>query len=91
MPESRTLPNALPRPDNPTRPAAESVNAQQPNGSARTAALDVLSTDVVASTAGVGPTSSEGERWLAENQKALVSSDEFVSMRGLPLARYRAF
>lgn len=91
MPDARTLPNALSRTDNPTRQAAESVNAQQPNGSARAAARDVLSTDVVASTAGVGPTSNEGERWLAENQKALLSSDEFVSRHGLPLARYRAF
>lgn len=86
-----TLPTAPSRTDDLTHPVAESVNAQQPDGSARAAALDELSTDVVARTAGVVPTSSEGERWLAENQKALVSSDEFVSRRGLPLARYRAF
>lgn len=31
------------------------------------------------------------ERWLAENQDALESSNMFVEEHGLPLARYRNF
>jgi post-segregation antitoxin (ccd killing protein) len=91
MLKALTLPTAPPRTDDLTYPAAESVNAQQPDGSARAAALGVCQTRVNSTTAGAVPTGSEGERWLAENQKALLSSDEFVSRHGLPLARYRAF
>lgn len=29
--------------------------------------------------------------WLAENQRALASSNAYVEQRGLPLARYRRF
>jgi post-segregation antitoxin (ccd killing protein) len=91
MPKALTLPTAPPRNDDLTHRAAERVDAQQPDGSARTAALGVWQTRVIATTAGIVPTGSAGERWLAENQKALLSSDEFVSRHGLPLARYRAF
>lgn len=31
------------------------------------------------------------ERWLAENAKAIASSNEWVERNGLPLARYRQF
>lgn len=31
------------------------------------------------------------ERWRAENQKALDSSNAFVERHGLPLAKYRSF
>jgi antitoxin CcdA len=31
------------------------------------------------------------EKWLAENQEALDSSNAFVEQHGLPLARYRNF
>ncbi|MFT3801256.1 MAG: type II toxin-antitoxin system CcdA family antitoxin [Burkholderiaceae bacterium] len=31
------------------------------------------------------------QRWLAENQAALESSNAFVEQHGLPLARYRNF
>ena len=31
------------------------------------------------------------ERWLAENQDALDSSNAFSDLQGLPLARYRKF
>jgi antitoxin CcdA len=31
------------------------------------------------------------ERWLAENQAALDSSNAFVEQQGVPLARYRMF
>jgi antitoxin CcdA len=31
------------------------------------------------------------ERWLAENQDALKSSNAFVEQHGLPLAKYRNF
>lgn len=31
------------------------------------------------------------ERWLAENQDALESSNAFVEQQGLPLAQYRNF
>jgi antitoxin CcdA len=31
------------------------------------------------------------ERWLAENQEALDSSNAFVEQHGLPLAQYRNF
>lgn len=31
------------------------------------------------------------ERWLAENQEALQSSNAFVDQHGLPLAQYRRF
>ena len=31
------------------------------------------------------------ERWLAENQDALDSSNAFAERHGLPLARYRSF
>jgi len=30
-------------------------------------------------------------QWLAENQKALDSSNDFVKQHGLPLAKYRHF
>ncbi|ALT79855.1 type II toxin-antitoxin system CcdA family antitoxin [Paucibacter sp. KCTC 42545] len=32
-----------------------------------------------------------GERWLEENQEALISSNAFVEAHGLPLAKYRPF
>lgn len=31
------------------------------------------------------------ERWRAENQKAIDSSNAFVERHGLPLAKYRSF
>ncbi|NLC36469.1 MAG: type II toxin-antitoxin system CcdA family antitoxin [Alcaligenaceae bacterium] len=31
------------------------------------------------------------ERWLAENDEALRSSNDFVEKHGLPLAKYRRF
>jgi antitoxin CcdA len=33
----------------------------------------------------------KSRRWLAENQAALQSSNDFVMQHGLPLARYRRF
>lgn len=34
---------------------------------------------------------ARGKRWLAENAKAIASSNEWVERNGLPLARYRLF
>ena len=34
---------------------------------------------------------TRSERWLAENQEALESSNAFVEKHGLPLAKYRMF
>ena len=35
--------------------------------------------------------SRQQERWLAENQDALESSNLFIEQHGLPLSRYRSF
>lgn len=34
---------------------------------------------------------ARSERWLAENQEAIESSNAFVEKHGLPLAKYRMF
>jgi antitoxin CcdA len=34
---------------------------------------------------------TRSERWLAENQEAIESSNAFVEKHGLPLAKYRIF
>jgi antitoxin CcdA len=34
---------------------------------------------------------AKGQRWLNENQEALLSSNAFVEKHGLPLARHRQF
>lgn len=31
------------------------------------------------------------EKWLAENEQALLSSNDYVEKHGLPLAKYRLF
>lgn len=34
---------------------------------------------------------SQGQRWLAENEASLLSSNAYVERHGLPLARFRGF
>ncbi len=34
---------------------------------------------------------ARAQRWLAENEEALHSSNDYVERHGLPLARYRMF
>jgi len=36
-------------------------------------------------------TRARSERWLAENQEAIESSNAYVEKHGLPLAKYRMF
>ncbi|MFM2056394.1 MAG: Post-segregation antitoxin CcdA [Pseudomonadota bacterium] len=77
--------------DNPTYPAPANLGAQRPGEAAMTSAPSEFPKQGMASNAAVASTANEGARWLAENQTALQSSNEFVSQRGLPLDRYRAF
>lgn len=72
---------------------------------ARKPANLTLAVDLVAEARGLGVNLSQAaeagiaaavarrrqERWLAENQGALDSSNAFVERHGLPLARYRRF
>lgn len=74
-----------------TCPESESVGAQQSDESLFKSTPDACPSQAVASDAAVAPTVNKEERWIAENQMALVSSNEFVARRGLPLARHRAF
>lgn len=92
MQEVFTVPAALPL-NAPmlTCPESESVGAQQSGESLFKSTPDACPSQAVASDAAVAPTANKGERWVAENQVALESSNEFVARRGLPLAKHRAF
>lgn len=86
------MPLAMPHDaDNPTYPAPGNLGAQRPGGAAMTSAPNEFPKQGMTSNAAVARSAKEGELWLAENQAALRSSNEFVSERGLPLAQYRAF
>jgi hypothetical protein len=92
MQEVFTVPAALPlNAAKLTCPTSESGGARLSDKSLLTATPDTCTSQAAAGGAAVAPTVNKEERWVAENQMALESSNEFVARRGLPLAKHRAF
>ncbi len=83
-----TLPHDL---DNLVGAASDCHSGQQPDDFTSRAAPEGGPAQVAGVNRSLAPPCSAGEHWLAENQAALQSSNEFVSRCGLPLGRFRAF